>query len=435
MLVFEKVPFIILSLISLTISMMSVLKYHTVVNYQMIPIYTRIYNLFVSIILYLRNIAWPVELSILYPFPKSIPAWHFSLALASVVLVTVIAFMTRKGRPWLIVGWCWFLVALAPASGLIQSGLWPAMANRFMYLPMIGLFMMVIWEGDQRLRGRYSRVLKVVLCVAMLVYFAVLTRVQNLYFSNSYALFNRCLEVAGDNEVAFNNIGDALASSGRVDEAMKYFAKSIKLNPKHAIAYYNYGICLVMKGDDQNAIPYFLWAIKLDPKRVNSYLNIGLIQKRRGYIDEAVKLMEKALEIDQNDLSVHYDYGMILAEQGKFEEAIPHYVFVVRRDPTNVPARINLSQAYEETGLYNKAMDGYKSLNEVISHNKGYIYYRIARVYSQQRRFKECEDYLEIALKDGFSVLEFLKIDKGFINFRETKNYTRFLENQKIKLP
>jgi len=434
MIILEKAPLFILSALSLSITMASVLYHHIVVNYQIVPITLRITNLFVSIIQYLRYMAWPVELSIFYPVHRSIVILDFLFALSFVVFITLVTFLMRGKRPWLITGWCWFLIALSPASGLIQAGLWPAIANRFMYIPMIGLFIMVIWECDERLRGRYSRVLKVILCSAMLVYFAALTRVQNIYFSNSFSLFNRCLEVVGENELALNNLGEALSSLGRHGEALTYFARSIKHNPTQANAYHNYGVCLVAKGDEVNAIPYFQRAIAINPKLVNTYIHLGLIRSHRGDIDEAVELLEKAIEIDPTNLEVHNNYGTILATQGKFAEAVPHFLFVLKRDPAHVQARINLSQAYEEAGLYSEAMTEYRTLDKTITHKKGYIYYRIARVHSQQKKFEECENYLEMALKDGLNVLELVKSDKGFIHFRATKAYHRFLEIEAPRL-
>jgi tetratricopeptide (TPR) repeat protein len=430
MIILEKAPFFVLSALSLMITMASVMHQHMVVNQQLVPIYLRVYNLFVSIIQYLRYMAWPVELSIFYPFPRTIFLSDLVLSLSAVGLITLVAFVTRRKRPWLITGWCWFLIALSPASGLIQAGLWPGIANRFMYIPMIGLFIMLIWECDERLRGRYSRFLKVVLCGAMLVYFAALTRVQNNYFSNSFALFSRCLEVVGENELALNNLGVALSSLGRQDEAFAHFDRSIKRNPTQASAHHNYGVCLVAKGDEAGAIPYFEKAIALNPKLVNPLVHLGLIQSNRGNVDGAVELLEKALKIDPNNLDVRNNYGTILSAQRKFDEAIPHFLFVLKKDPAHVQARINLSQAYEEAGRYNEAMTEYRTLDKTITHNKGYIFYRMARVHSQQKRFAECENYLEMALKDGFDLLKLITSDNGFILFRETPAYHRFLENQ-----
>jgi protein O-mannosyl-transferase len=432
--VLEKVPFGILSLLSLYISMLSVLKYKFLINYQAVPIDLRIENLFTSIIQYLRNLAWPVELSIYYPFPKSISTWYFFLALVSIVLVTFIIFKMRKKHPWLITGWFWFLIALLPASGLIQAGLWPAMANRFMYLPLMGIFIMLIWEGDESIKGRYSQPLKAILCAVLLIYLVSLTRFQNLYFSNSYVLFNRCLEVVGDNDTAFNRIGDALAALGRNEEAMLWYAKSMKYEPRSAIAYNNYGVLLFNKGDDQNARPYFQQAIKLDPNLIVAYVQLGLIESRRGNGDEAIKFVEKAFQIDQDDLNVQSAFGTILLKQGRIPEAIQRFLFVVKRDPGNIPDRINLAQAYEETGLNNEALSEYETLQKLIDKNKGYIYYRMAGIYSEQNKLKDCVDYLEAAWKDRFNVPEYLTSDVRFKNFRKTPAYRAFLENHKMKI-
>ncbi|MDP1993568.1 MAG: hypothetical protein Q8K00_21335, partial [Syntrophales bacterium] len=223
LMIIEKIPFFILSLLSYLLSIISVSKFHTVINYNLIPLDLRIYNLFVSIIRYVWNMVWPVELSIFTPFPKTIPLWHFLLSLLFVLFITAVSILIRKKRPWFIAGWLWFLTALSPAGGLIQAGLWPAMANRFMYIPMIGLFILLVWECDTRIRGRYSELLKALLCIAAILFLLSLTRVQNIYYSNSYALFMRANEITGDNFVACNNIGDALASLNRLEEAGSYF--------------------------------------------------------------------------------------------------------------------------------------------------------------------------------------------------------------------
>lgn len=429
----EKLPFLILSLVSILITMASVLHSSFLVTHERVSIYLRIYNYFVSIIQYLQYTIWPVNLSIFYPFPKTFILLCFLGALLFVVLITIMAFMTRGKRPWLIVGWLWFLVAMLPASGLIQAGLWPALANRFMYIPMIGIFIMIIWEADDRLKGRYSQVLKVILYGVMLFYFAFLTRTQNIYFSNSFVLFNRCLEVAGENELAFNNLADALASLGRIDEAMIYLAKGIKLNPRYANLYNNYGACLVAKNNDEKASEYFQKAIALNPNLINPYIHLGLVKNRAGNFAEAVSFMEKALNIDQNNLGAHNNFGIILAKQGKYEEAISHFLFVIKRDSRDELTRLNLALAYQKAGLYNESMVQYEMLNKMITHNKGYIYYAIASVYSQQKKHEECTAYLEISLKDGFNVLEFLKSDIRFKNFRKTPAYRAFLENHKLQ--
>ena len=436
-LIFEKVPFIILSLISFYLSIISLSKFHVVINYDLIPVDLRIHNLFVSIMKYLGNMVWPFELSIYYPFPKSIPVVHFLLALSFVLLITVMTTMWRKSRPWLFTGWFWFLIALVPVGGLIQAGLWPEMADRYMYIPMIGLFLMLVWECDARIRGGCSKTLKVILCCALLVYFISLTKVQNLYFSNSYALFTRAVAVTNNNFLAYNNIGSALLSLNRVDEAMIYFGKAIAINPKYDLALNNYGDCLAMKGDYINAGSYFSRAIAINPKNtLDAYVILSWTQAQRGYPDEAKKLLAKAMELDPDngEAKVHNLLGVILSTQGNKEKeaAIRHFQIAVKKKPNFVEARMNLSLAYDNAGLYDLAIAEYESLSKMAQADKGIINYRIAGVFARQNKLEECKSYLEISLKHGFNVFEHLKSDERFKTFRETTIYTQFLVNQKV---
>jgi protein O-mannosyl-transferase len=429
----EKIPLVLLSLLCTYLSMLSVSKFNIVVTRDLVSLDLRVYNLFVSIMKYLGLLAWPFELSIFYPFPKSIPASLFFVALSSVVLITIMAFVWRKSRPWFVVGWFWFLAILVPASGLIQAGLWPEMANRFMYLPMIGLFLMLIWECDTWIRGRYSIALKVILCCTMLVYFVSVTKLQNTYFSNSYALFTRAIAVTRDNFIAYNAIGYALLSLNRIDEAKIYIEKALAINPNYDEAYNNYGVCLTKKGDYANAGSYFSRAIALKPNYTAAYVNLGLSRYRMGHPEEAAKLLRKALVIAPFDGNAHNNLGVILTEQGQLEEAIRHCRLAVGNMPNPIPARVNLSNTYEKAGRYDEALAQYEALIHLKPFDKGVTYYRMAGVKSQQNRLDECRTYLELSVKHGFDVLTAMKEDNRFTKFRETELYTQLLENQTLK--
>jgi Tfp pilus assembly protein PilF len=430
--VFEKIPFFILSVMSVMISMQSINKYEMAITYVSVPIHLRIFNFIVSIVQYLQKMAWPVDFSIFYPFPQSVPLWQFSTALIWVAAVSIVFFLARKNRPWLLFGWFWFIIALMPASGLIQSGMWPAIANRFMYLPFIGIAIMLIWEMDSRLKGRYSIFLKIVLFAVLVVYFSMLTRVQNVYFTNSHSLFHRSLEVAPENALALNNIAVHLMDLGRNEEAMTYLKSGIERYPAKPSYYNNYGICLVAIGDDENAVDYFRKSLELDPMLYASYLNLALIQSRKGHDDEALSLMEKAMKINSNNLSVRNNYGTFLAKKNRFEDAIPHFSYVIVRDPSNVPARLNLAQAYQDERRFDDAMREYEYLDQTIKANKGFIYYGMAGVYSEQHKYEECLNYLEKAQESAFNVFTLLGEDKRFANFRATPFYQSMLEKLKV---
>lgn len=428
-LVWEKLPFLFLSFMSLLVSMVSLYQFDVVINHQLIPYPLRIANAFVSIVLYLKNIAWPVELSIFYPFPKTIPWWQTLSSFFIVTGVTAAFFMARKNRPWLWAGWCWFMITFLPASGLLQSGLWPQIANRFMYLPMTGLFIALIWEADHRLKGRYDIFLKTVLCVCLISYFTFLTRIQNVYFSNSFSLFYRSLEVIPDNALALNNIGVHLSSLGRYDEAMKYLERGIKLYPKSSSYYQNYAVCLVSKGDDYNAVMNFKKALALDPNLYGSYLNLGLIQSRRGYTDEALRLLEKAMTLKPDNPVVRRNYAIVLSKKGRTGEAVSHFAYVVKRNPSDIEARLNLAQAYQELHRFDDAMREYQYLDQNVKTNKGYIYYGMAGIFSEREQYRECLAYLEMAQKNNFEIMSILKKDKRFRKFMGSQYYPTLLES------
>jgi protein O-mannosyl-transferase len=429
-LILEKVPLFTLSLISYYISMASISKYNIVTNFDQIALDLRIYNLFVSTMKYLMNMVLPLKLSIFYPFPKSIPATHILYSILAMVLITIATIIYRKSRPWIITGWLWFLVALAPASGLIQAGLWPEMADRFMYLPMIGLFILVIWECDARMEGRYSGVLKMVLCCAVMVYFIALTKIQNLYFSNSYSLFTRAIEVTQENFIAYNNVGTALDSLNRGNEAIEYFQEAIKINPKCVIAMNNYAYCLSKRGDYINAYSLYKRAIAIQPNWPGLLINLASNLHLMGIPDESKKYLEKALELEPDNDKAHSLLGTILLEQGKTEEAIRHFSIVVEKKSNWIQARLNLAQAYEKNGRFEEAMNQLEAIIQKKHADKGEAYYGMAGIKSQQNQFEKCKIYLELSLKHGFNVFEQMTSDDRFTKFRDTDQYTQLLGNQ-----
>jgi tetratricopeptide (TPR) repeat protein len=320
-----------------------------------------------------------------------------------------------------------------PSSGIIQSGLWPAYANRFMYLPIIGILILLVWELDERIKGDYANVLKIILCIALTVYFSLMTRVQNVYFTNSYSLFHRSLEVVPDNALGLNNISVHLINLGRHKEAMTYLERGMKAFPTKPSYYQNYGICLVANGDEEGAIRHFRKAISLDPKLYGAYLNLGLIYSKKGQDDEALPLIGKAMKLKPGDASIHHHYGNLLTKMGRHKEALPHFQYAAKKDYSDLKIRLNLAQSYQLTGRLDQAMAEYKYLEREIKDNKGYIYYGMAGIYSQKKMYDQCIDYLRKAQESDFDVIQFLKSDTRFDNFRTSKYYDQFVKLNRDK--
>jgi len=415
-LIIEKVPFIFVSIVSFYISMNSMSKYNIVIDFNRVPLDLRVYNLFVSIQKYLLNMVLPLKLSIFYPFPKQIDLYDIMIAMILIAFITFIAYKYRNSKPWIMAGWLWFLMALAPASGLVQAGLWPEMANRFMYIPMIGIFTMLVWTYDQEFKWKYITVVSTVLIIGLFTYFTSMTRIQNIYYSNSYALFSRAIEVTTENFIAYNNVGTALNSLKRDDEAIKYFYKALTINPEYENALNNYALLLSKKGDYNTAAYYYKKAIALHPNRPDAYVNLALNQYLFGMTDEAVMYLEKILLIDQNNANAHSLLGKILLEKGRTEEAINHYSIVIKKTPRDVRAKLNLAQAYENDRRYEEAIDLYRSMIIDGVGDEGRLYYQMAVVKSLQKQVEESIKYIKLSSEKGYNVYEKMKTDNRFNN-------------------
>lgn len=424
----EKIPLILLSLISSYISMLSMLKYDIVINYEKIPLDIRVYNLFVTIVKYLKNVVWPFELSIFYPFPKTIPFTHIITAIFAVFIVTLMVCLFRKGRPWLLVGWFWFLFALIPAGGLIQAGLWPEMASRFMYVPMIGLFLMLVWEFDSRIRGRFSITTKMILIVLLVGYFASVTTIQNIYYSNSLSVFMRAKDITKDNYVAYNNIGHALVALNRIEESKEYFLKAISINPQYNNSLNNYGLYLQEKGDYAESSKYFAKIIDINPINVAAYINLGWSRYKMGHSLEAQMLLDKALDLDPDNVIALNRKGYILSEKGKIEDAMQCFEAAIRVNPKDVKARINIAMSYEKLGNYEMTLKEYYRIIHNKNQDTGVIYYLIAGVKSLQNKHAECRHYLMLALEQRFDALAQMKADERFLSFRKSSEYRSWVK-------
>ena len=431
----EKIPFAILSLLAYALSFLSLARFHVVITADLIPLGLRIQNIFVSIPRYLWSMVWPVELAIFYPFPKAVPLRLFLASLLFVLLVTALAILACKKRPWITAGWLWFLAALAPVSGLVQAGLWPAMANRFLYIPMIGLSLLLAWEGDARIRGRRAALLKAILGTAVVLYLGSLTRLQNIYYSNSYALFTRAAEVTGDNFVASNNIGDALVSLNRIDEAGHYFARAIALNPRYDDAIFNYGLYLAKKGRTAEAIDHFSRVIELSPRYLSAYVNLAILHLHGGNEEKAEQLLLTALSIDPQEAHSHNNLGIIRARQGRTDEALRHYRLAVRYRPALVQARVNLAEAYEKAGSFHQAISEYEALLLRAPEQQAVLHYRIAGLQARQGNLRECEEGLELALGRDRALLAQLESDDRFNEFKRTCRYKAMKEKYRPRTP
>jgi len=272
----------------------------------------------------------------------------------------VISIGAVRSRPYLAVGWLWYLITLLPVIGLIQAGS-QAMADRYTYLSLIGPFIMIAWTVPSLLQGwRHRRVVLALASAIVLSSLVVCTWVQLRYWKNSLTLFQHTIDVTTDNYFAHNNLGVALARQGRLDEAIHHHSESLRIRPDQAEVHNNLANTLAARGDFEEAIGHYYEALRIKPDFASAHNNLGSVLARQGKVDEAANHYEEALRIKPDYAGAHYNLGNVLVDRGNVDEAISHYTETLQIWPDWAGAHNNLGIALEKKGRLEEAISHYR---------------------------------------------------------------------------
>ena len=273
-LICEKIPLFALAAASCIVTLFAQQSGGAICSFSAFPINIRIANALVSYVGYIVKMLWPHQLAVLYPHPGMLPWIQVIGACLLLVFISILAVMTLKRRPWLIVGWVWYIVTLVPVIGLVQVGS-QAMADRYTYVPLIGIFIMIAWGIPELLSGWRNRKIGLsTMAVACLLVLMATTWFQVRYWANSVTLFERALAVTENNYVLHSNLGVTLFSKGRVDEAIGHFHNAMRINPRFAEVHNNLGIILIRKGKLEEAVAHFREALRIKPGYVDVQNNL-----------------------------------------------------------------------------------------------------------------------------------------------------------------
>ena len=344
-LILEKLPFFALSLISSILTFEVQKQGGAVSSLSSLSIAERISNALVSYVRYLGKTFWPVDLTVLYPHPGHWPA----LQLITSILILVFIFgcciaLARRFR-WLLAGWLWFFVMLLPVIGLVQVGI-QSMADRYTYLPSIGLTIIIVWTISEISRALPQRSVILGLATMMaLTFCAALTREQISYWHDSAVLFRHASAVTRNNYLAYNNLGFYLSEKGDVDGAMQNYQKSLDINPQYEDALNNMGYALAAKKRHAEALGYYLRALRIRPEHVEVHNNLGNALSELGRIDEAIDHYQFVLRKNPHHANANNNLGIALAMKGSFDEAIEHFHEAIRTQPGYASAHSNLGNA------------------------------------------------------------------------------------------
>jgi len=296
-LLWEKVPFIFLTIVSSIVTLWAQNKDGAVASMENLPFLLRVLNAIISYVFYLGKTFWPVDLSVFYPYESYFPLWQLLASCFILTGITIVVIYAIKKLPFLFVGWFWYLGTMIPVIGLVQVGS-QAMADRYTYLPSIGIAIMLAW-GIPLLFTRADIRKKILFLAAItfLVIMSVLTWKQCGYWKNSIMLFSHALRVTKDNFVAHNCFASAVVEKGRIEEAIEHYNKSIRLKPDYVDAYNNRGIAYTKLGRYQLAIENYNKAIHLKPDNADVYYNRGNDYTKLGQYQLAIEDYNKSIRL------------------------------------------------------------------------------------------------------------------------------------------
>jgi Flp pilus assembly protein TadD len=340
-LVLEKVPLVALSIAASLITLLAQKKGGAVQSLDEIPLVARIANALMAYVIYIANFFWPSGLAFFYPYARW-PLWEVIFAGVALAAMSVLVLLASRRRPYLAVGWFWYLGTLAPVIGLIQVG-HQSRADRYTYVPLIGIAIMVAWAAADVFE-KYPGVRRAFagVAVAVCLGWMLTTWTQIKYWKDSAELYTRAIAVTDANYLAHLNLGVDLAAQGHYPEALRELFTSIEENPDQAHARNSLGGVLYALGRKDEAIEQFSQAIRLEPQDAEPHCNLGNALVDAGKIEAAIVELNTALRLNPGMANAYFGLGRVLVLQNRPGDAASYFSEALRINPDFVQARQQL---------------------------------------------------------------------------------------------
>jgi tetratricopeptide (TPR) repeat protein len=352
----EKLPLLALSAASSAMTIASHHKMDAVMTGEIISLSNRLQNALVSYAAYARKTVWPSDLAVVYPHPGAWPTATVALSALVVVALSVGVVAVARRVPAVLCGWCWFLGMLVPTIGVVQAGI-QAMADRFVYFPLVGIFTGVVWIGAEMVRGQAARMawaLKV--CSAVLLVCVVMSWRQISHWENSTALFAHAVRVVKDNHLAHLYLGSALVRDGRVDDAIANFTEALRIRPTSYDAWNSLGNALSRQGKFSEAFRAYSESLKFNPRFADAYNGAGFALAGMKRPAEAVEQYAAALRLRRDFPEAHFNFASVLDTLGRTAEAQEHFTTAIRQSPNMAEARTALGGLSARQGKFVEAI-------------------------------------------------------------------------------
>ena len=361
-LILEKIPLVGLSAVSGIVTFLA--QRYALGWTEQLPISSRATNALVTYVAYIWQMLWPVKLAVFYPHPENrLPVWEIILALAALIAISAAAFAVRKKRPYVITGWLWYLGMLVPVIGLVQVG-WQGRADRYTYLPQIGLYIMGTWTvADWSASWRGQREILSISAAIIIGVLSWCSWIQTTFWRDSETLFTHALAVTSNNDVAENNLGIVLLRKGKLDEAISLLQAAVNLRPENAPAHDNLGKAFLQKGQVADAMIHYRKLLAIQPENVEARNIVGTVLIQQGRVREAIEQWQEALAIQPENGNAASNLAWAFATSPEDSirngpQAVELAEKALRLSGEKIPIIFRiLAAAYAESGRFPEAIE------------------------------------------------------------------------------
>lgn len=361
-LLIEKIPLLIMAVAMSFMAMIAEGKQGTLGTISQYPLLFRIENALVSYVKYLLLTIWPVGLIPHYPYPADYPMWEVVVAAVVLLVISIYCLRHLADRPYLGVGWFWFLVVMFPVIGLVQQGSGFAMADRYTYVPLIGVFIMLVFGVAEAARKfSWPRLVLFTVSGLLLTVCGVLSFIQTSYWRDTQTLFSYTLVESPGNHVALQQLGVEYREKGELDKAYAVLAEDVRLNPENVDALANFGQLLDRMGRIEEAIAYHRKAIILAPDHSELHLNLGQLLARKGDLLGARASSIRALELQPDSIPARFNLGYVYYLEKNYDLAAEQFSQVLRVEPQSSDAYNGLGLVAMARGRLDEATDNFNS--------------------------------------------------------------------------
>ncbi len=342
----EKIPFFVLAAVMCVVTYF-VQHARAVDTLVTIAPGDKMGNVLVSYAAYMGKLLWPTKLAVFYPFRHDWPLAQVLGAGVLILAVSILCVMERIRRPYLLVGWLWFLGTLVPVIGLVQVGA-QAMADRYMYIPSVGLLICIVWgASDVARRWPYHRIILGAAGCAAVILCAGATRQQLGYWRNDETLYRHAIEVTHNNYLMHYFLGVALANDGKLNDAIGEYQEAIRIKPDYAAEHYDLGNALARDGQINEAILQLREAIRLKPDYDKAFSSLGTVLGKAGQTEEAIVAYRKAISLKPDNAQYHFNFGLVLLIDNQVDGGITQFQEAIRLKPDFTEARHYLGIALQ----------------------------------------------------------------------------------------